>query len=121
MNDHKLLNKRYEAAAWGAVFLLVGILSLIPGQQNDLAVLGIGLILLGLNLARRLSGIPMNTGTITFGLMGVVLGLASLLRPVLGYRFELPFFPVLLLALGVICLILAIRPPAKQPEDKPLS
>ena len=105
MNDIKTLNKRYEAVAWGAMFILLGGLSLIPGEQNDVFVLGIGVILLGLNLARYLSKIPMNGVTIALGIMAFLLGMVALLRPVLNLpRFELPLFPVLLIAIGVVIL-----------------
>ena len=105
MNDIKTLNKRYEAVAWGAMFILLGGLSLIPGEQNDVFVLGIGVILLGLNLARYLSKIPMNGVTIALGIMAFLLGMVVLLRPVLNLpRFELPLFPVLLIAIGVAIL-----------------
>ena len=105
MNDIKTLNKRYEAVAWGAMFILLGGLSLIPGEQNDVFVLGIGVILLGLNLARYLSKMPMNGVTIALGIMAFVLGMVALLRPVLNLpRFELPLFPVLLIAIGVVIL-----------------
>jgi len=106
MNDIKTLNKRYEAVAWGAMFILLGGLSLIPGEQNDVFVLGIGVILLGLNLARYLSKIPMNGVTIALGIMAFVLGMVALLRPVLNLpRFELPLFPVLLIVIGLYLLI----------------
>jgi hypothetical protein len=106
MNDIKTLNKRYEAVAWGAMFLLLGILSLIPGDQNDVFVLGIGIILLGLNLARYLSKIPTNGFTITLGVLAFVLGGVAVLRPVLNFpRFELPLLPLLLVVIGLYLLI----------------
>jgi hypothetical protein len=57
MKKEKTLDRRYTISALGAVLLLVGVLSLVPGEQDSLAVFGIGVILLGLNLARYLKGI----------------------------------------------------------------
>ena len=110
MNDIKTLGKRYKAVAWGAMFLLLGILGLIPGDQNGVFVLGIGIILLGLNLARYLSKIPTNGFTITLGALTFVLGSVAVLRPVLNVpRFELPFFPLLLVAVGLYVLMPGTR------------
>jgi hypothetical protein len=107
MDEIKTLNRRYEIVAWGALFILLGTINLIPGVPSGTGVLGIGIILLGLNLARYLSKIPTNGFTITLGVIAAVLGgalylLHSLLRI---QQFELPFFPVLLVVIGVIFLV----------------
>lgn len=106
MDNWKALDRRYEAIAWGAGFVWIGILSLIPGDQNSIGVLSIGLILLGLNLARSLNQIPTNGFITVLGILASVLGLAALLRPVLNFpRFELDFFPILLIVIGLYFLI----------------
>jgi len=107
MDEIKTLNQRYEIVAWGALFILLGTINLIPGVPSGTGVLGMGIILLGLNLARYLSKIPTNGFTITLGVIAAVLGgalylLHSLLRI---QQFELPFFPVLLVVIGVIFLV----------------
>ena len=48
MKDIKSLDKRYETVAWGTGFLWIGILGLIPGDQDAVGVLGIGFVLLSL-------------------------------------------------------------------------
>lgn len=102
MNDIKTLNKRYEVATWGILFLWSGVRDLFPGLPVGTGLLGVGLILLGLNLARYLSKIPMSGFSITLGTMAFVLGIVLLLSPVLNFpRFELPFFPVLLIVIGL--------------------
>ena len=106
MGNWKALDRRYEAIAWGSGFVLIGILSLIPGNQNSIGVLSIGLILLGLNLARFLSKIPTNGFTIVLGIVASVLGLAGVLSTVLNFpTFELDFFPLLLIVIGLYFLI----------------
>ncbi len=107
MDEIKTLNQRYEIVAWGALFILLGTINLIPGVPSGTGMLGMGIILLGLNLARYLSKIPTNGFTITLGVIAAVLGgalylLHSLLRI---QQFELPFFPVLLVVIGVIFLV----------------
>ena len=107
MDDIKTLNRRYETVAWGALLILLGVDFFVPGLlvPYGIGMLGIGIILLGLNLARYLSKMPMNGVTIALGIMAFVLGMVALLRAVLNLpRFELPLFPVLLIAIGVVIL-----------------
>jgi hypothetical protein len=118
MNDRKTLNRRYEAIAWGAVFVLIGVLSLIPGEQNDIAVMGIGIILLGLNLARRLNKIPVNVATIVLGIAALIAGLLAVLRPLLNFPFRVQLFPILLLAIGVIFFIGGLKPVNDAQDSK---
>ena len=56
MNDLKVLNGRLEAIAWGFILILLSILMVIPGNQDNLFLLGIGVTFLGLNLARSAKG-----------------------------------------------------------------
>jgi hypothetical protein len=107
VNELKVLNQRYEAIAWGAIFLLLGFLMFIPGDQNNVFVLVIGIILLGLNLVRSLTQIAVNRFTVIIGTMALVLGGLSLLWPVVGNgtRFEVDIFPFIILAIGLYLLI----------------
>ncbi len=66
--------------------------------------IGIGLILLGLNAARWLNGIPASGFTTTLGILALVLGGLELANVVLHLSFELPVFAILLITLGVIFL-----------------
>lgn len=109
----KTLNNRYETVAWAAILILLGVLNLIPGEQNGIFVLGVGMILLGLNLARYFSKISTNTVTIVLGVIATFLGIIVLLRPMLHIppiTIELFSFPVLLLVIGVYLLFQAIKP-----------
>ena len=107
MNNLQVLNQRYEAIAWGTIFILLGFLMFIPGDQNNIFVLGIGIILLGLNLARSLTQIAVNRFTVIIGVMALVLGGLSLLWPMMGNgtRFEVDIFPFIILAIGLYLLI----------------
>src|SRR5512135_1298514 len=110
MNNEQL-DKRYRSIAWGALFILVGALSLIPGDQTSLAILGCGVILLGLNLVRSLSRIPMNGFTLALGAAAFLAGGLALFRTQLGLHFEVELLPVLLIAVGVYFLW-----PARKPD-----
>jgi hypothetical protein len=104
MEDARTLNRKYETAAWGAFFILLGVTSLFRFVDGVGAV-GIGIIFLGLNLARYLSKIPTSALTITLGVLALVLGGADILRNVLRLQVDLPILPLLLIALGLVWLI----------------
>ena len=75
MKQNEQLDKRYRSLAWGGFFILVGSLSLIPGDQTSLALLGTGVTMLGLNLARSLSRIAVNGFSIALGAAAFLLRL----------------------------------------------
>jgi hypothetical protein len=115
MSNNEQLDKRYRSIAWGALFILVGALSLIPGDQTLLAIVGAGLILLGLNLVRSLSGIAMNGFSLALGAAGCLTGALVLFRSEMGLHFEIDLFPIVLIAVGVYFL----WPRPKKGESSP--
>ncbi len=105
MNDNDRLDKRYRTIAWGAFFILIGSLSLIPGDQTVWAILGSGILLLGLNLVRWLGRVPLGVFSLALGAILFLGGALVLFRSVLGFHFEIDLFPLLLLALGIYLLL----------------
>jgi hypothetical protein len=107
MKNLKALNERFETIAWGAIFTLLAILMFIPGDQNDVFLLGTGIILLFVNLARSLNEIAVNRFTVIIGVIAVVVGGLSLLWPLLGIEahYEVGIFPFIILAIGLYLLI----------------
>ena len=104
MNGLPSLNHRLEAIAWGAFFVWWGVTELFPALPEGLGAVGIGVILLGLNAARSLNGIPISSFTTALGALAFVLGGVELVGPVLSLPYELPVFAVFLIVLGVIFL-----------------
>ena len=98
-----------ESIAWGTFFLLWGITELLPSLPEGIGALGIGIILLGLNLARSWKGQPTSGFTTTLGILALLLGGLELVNLYLHLPFELPIFAILLLALGSIILMRAIK------------
>ena len=70
----KKVDNHLQTAAWGIIIILFGGLSLIPGNQTKLFVLGIGIILLGYNLLRYVNKIPINGFSTAFGTVTLILG-----------------------------------------------
>jgi len=104
MDNLQILNRRLEAIAWGAFFVWWGITELFSTLPEGMGAIGIGIILLGLNAARSLNGIPASGFTTTLGILTLVLGALELSRLVLRLPFELPVFGILLIVLGTIFL-----------------
>ncbi len=98
-----------EAIAWGVFFLLWAFTALFKSLPDGISAIGIGLILIGLNIARSLTGRPTSGFTTTFGILALLLGGLELSRQLLHLSFDLPIFPILLFALGLITIIHALK------------
>jgi hypothetical protein len=106
MEENKSLNKRFVTIAWGILILWLGILMIAPGNQSPIFVLGAGVILLCLNLARAICKMPVSAFSIILGVVSLGLGLIAMFRAVLNIPpFELPFLPTLLIIIGLYVLV----------------
>ena len=104
MENTQKLNRKFESIAWGAFFVWWGITGLFKFLPEGTGAVGFGLILIGLNAARSLNGMPISGFTITLGILALVLGGIELAGFFLSLPFELPVFAILLIVLGVIVL-----------------
>lgn len=105
MNNTQTMNRNYEAIAWGALFIWWGITELVTSLPDGTGAIGIGLILIGVNIARSLNGLPTSRFSTTLGILALVWGGLELAGILLGLPFEIPIFAILLIVLGVIILI----------------
>jgi hypothetical protein len=104
MNNARSIKHNFEAIAWGALFIWWGITVMLPSLPEGSGALGIGLILIGVNIARSLSGEPVSRFSITLGILALVWGGLELIGVLMSLPFELPIFAILLIVLGVIVL-----------------
>lgn len=104
MNNTQTLNRNYEVIGWGAIFIWWGITELFQFLPNGSGAIGIGLILLGVNVARSRNGIPTSGFTTTIGILALLWGGLELAGAVLSLPFELPVFAILLITLGLLLL-----------------
>ena len=109
MNTTRSLNRNFETIAWGALFIWWGITVMVPSMPNGSTAFGTGLILIAVNIARRLNGIPMSSFSITIGILALIWGGLELIGVLVGLPFELPIFAILLIALGLIVLIPGLK------------
>jgi hypothetical protein len=104
MNTTKYLSRDFDAIGWGALFVWWGISVLVTSLPVGTVAIGTGVILIGVNVARKLSGVSINRFSTTVGILALVLGVLELAGVLLSLPFELPIFAILLIVLGVIVL-----------------
>ena len=92
------LDHQIERIGWALFLIMIGGLGFVPGIPGGTWLIGTGLIMLGLNAARRMNGIRMSTFTILAGIAAVVLGVAQVVGT------DLPVLPLLLLLIGASIL-----------------
>ncbi|UCE42623.1 MAG: hypothetical protein JSV17_06615 [Candidatus Aminicenantes bacterium] len=90
------LNKRLEAIAWGLFLIMIGGLWMMPETVPEGTwLLGVGIIMLGLNGVRYLYGIKMSGFTIFLGIVALCIGIGAL------FGVDLPIFPILIIIWGL--------------------
>jgi hypothetical protein len=95
--EKRQLNKRLETIGWALFLIMVGGIALVPDERVPEGIwsIGVGLILLGLNAARKYYGIKMSGGTIILGFIALVTGVGDMLG------VDLPVLEILLIVVGL--------------------
>ncbi len=109
MNNAQTVNRNYDVIAWGALLIWWGISIMIPSLPNGSAPLGTGLILIGVNVARKMSGLPISGFSTTIGILALIWGVLELVGVLVSLPFELPIFAILLIVLGLIVLVPGLK------------
>ena len=91
------LNKRLEAIAWGLFLIMIGCLWLLPDETvpEGTWLIGVGLIMIGLNGVRHLYGIKMSGFTVFLGIVALCIGIGAL------FGVDMPIFPILIIIWGM--------------------
>lgn len=100
METTNKLNQNFETISWGAFFVLWGITLLFTSLPNAIGTMGIGLILISLNVARARNGLPASVFSTTLGILALILGGLELVLPYFHLSFEIPYFAILLIVFG---------------------
>jgi hypothetical protein len=109
MDSTKKLNHSFAALGWGALLIWWGVVMIVDPITIGIGAIGSGLIFLGINLARRLKGVPIRDSTTTVGLMALAWGAVV---QAFGLHFWASF-AVLLIIFGMAeILSLLARPKA---------
>lgn len=111
MDSIKTLNHNFATIGWGALLVWWGISFMVGPITIGMSAIGTGLILLGVNAARALTGISTNRSTTGWGITALAWGI---LDHTLALSFERSF-AALLIVIGVVTLMsLLARPKANE-------
>ncbi len=90
------LDKRLGTISWAVFLIMIGGIGLVPKglMPGGTWLIGVGLILLGLNVTRYLYGIKMRLFSILLGLVALIAGLGNL------SGVDLPILSILLIVIG---------------------
>jgi len=94
--EKKALSKRLETLGWALFLIMTGGLFLIPSHliPPGTWLIGVGLIMLGLNAYGYSRGLKVNNFTVFLGVLALGFGLSSFLN------VNIPIIPLLLIFLG---------------------
>ena len=100
-SKEQIIGKRIDAIGWALFFIMIGGIGLAPKESipGGAWLIGVGLIMLGNNAARYLSGLKVVGFTIVLGLIALGIGLIIMLG------LDLPVFPILLVIVGLSIIL----------------
>jgi hypothetical protein len=101
LSEKAILNKRLETIGWGLFLIMLGGFALIPEAlvPKGLWSIGVGAIMLGLNLTRYYFKIKMSGFTTFLGIVALLSGVTELL-----WKHDL-VAPILLIVLGAYLIV----------------
>jgi len=83
---------------------MIGGFLLVPSLPSGSWLVGVGVIMIGLNVVRNMNGIRMSTFTTLLGVIALVAGIGD----VAGV--DVPVFPVLIILIGAAIILRNIEP-----------
>lgn len=112
MDSKKMLNRNLSTVGWGALLIWWGIVVMIDPLTIAMGAIGTGLILLGVNAARSLKGIPSKGSTTVMGIIALAWGALDQAR----YMLALPpglSFAMILIVIGLVVSLTPLLPQSK--------
>jgi len=99
--EKKALNKRLENIGWALFLIMIGGLAIVPDElvPEGAWLFGVGLSMIGLNVARSWKGLKVSGFTLVVGFLALLSGLGDMLG------LDLPVFAILLILVGASMII----------------
>lgn len=88
------LDRQIERIGWGLFLIMIGGLWLMPAVPEGTWLAGAGVILIGVNLVRNVSGLPMSTFGLLLGGFALALAVAKFAGT------DLPVLPLIFVVVG---------------------
>jgi hypothetical protein len=115
MSENSITNKVLDAVAWGVFIVLLGagwITSTYYQMDTGIYIaLGVGVILIALNLARKTAKIAISKFSLFIGMLALALSGAGIVG------FAMPFIPTVVILVGLFIVAEAIQ---KTTNKKPV-
>jgi hypothetical protein len=101
LSEKAILNKRLETIGWGLFLIMLGGFALVPQElvAKGLWSIGVGVIMLGLNVTRYFSKIKMSGFTTFLGILSLLSGVTQLMGM---HNLDAP---ILLVILGAYLIV----------------
>lgn len=93
-----MTEKNFAAVGWGLFLIWIGI-SYIAGFSFGVGILGVGIITLGIQLARMVSNLKLEGFWVVVGILFIIGGIWNL------FNIQFDLVPILILIAGVLLLI----------------
>jgi hypothetical protein len=108
------LNKRLESISWALFLIMIGGIWLVPEERvpEGTWLIGVGVIMLGLNGARYLSNIKTSKFTMVLGILALIFGISDF------FNVNFPFFPILLIFIGAKIIFKVLIKPLIEKKGK---
>lgn len=99
-DERKRLAERLDEIGWALLFLMSGAILVVPGLPHPWAAwfIGVGAILVGLNLVRVASGLRLHVLISGCGAIAIAAGVGAYVG------VEIPFLALVLVLIGVVIL-----------------
>lgn len=99
--DTTQLDGRLNDIGWGLLFMLTGVIWMVPSQQvpEGTWLFGVAAILIGVNIVRYLKHLAMSTFSLVLGFLALLAALGQL------WRVDLPLLAICLIVIGASLVV----------------
>lgn len=92
------IGKKLDAVGWALFFIWIGVVMLVKALPKGIGAIGVGVIVLGISVARLVTRASVSAFWIVIGTLFVLAGVGELMA------IDLPLLPVALIVCGVLLL-----------------